>query len=176
MSDLVPAGPVFYFASFLYHQSINVEFLKDLFNQKCPSPFLIFEHDFCPMKKFYSKEMGPTEELSRIILVSTTLMQRTSSVDLKLWSTQIENEYSFEKKRKINFDIGYLSLEQLILLTGKNFVHRIYLDQGVYVDLNLIYEQNNFKSLAWTYPDYQHPDFIEFFLFARNLLLQKINS
>ncbi len=176
MSELFKAGPVFFFASFLYKDNFDLTFLKNLFLEKCSAPFLEFEHEFCPMKNFYSKEMGEVENLKRVVILSTELKDRTCSVELKKWSTDVENKYSLNGKRQINFDIGYVSLEQLILLTGKNFVHRIYLDQGVYVDLNLIFEQNNFKALPWTYPDYQHPDFIEFFQFSRNLLLQKINS
>ena len=47
-----------------------------------------------------------------------------------------------------------MARERLVLATGKNFPHRIYLDHGIYGDLTLIYGQGGLRTLPWTFPDY----------------------
>ena len=42
----------------------------------------------------------------------------------------------------------------MVLASGKNYAHRIYLSKGIYADLTLIYRDKNYQPLAWTYPDY----------------------
>jgi hypothetical protein len=57
-------------------------------------------------------------------------------------------------RREANIDPGYLLLERLVLATGKNFSHRIYVGRGIYADLTLIYQRGAYRALPWTYPDY----------------------
>ena len=54
-------------------------------------------------------------------------------------------------------------MERLILATGKNYTHRIYLGQGIYADLTLIYQRGTFQPLEWTYRDYSDPEMIDCF-------------
>ena len=68
--------------------------------------------------------------------------------------------YSEEGKRKINIDPGYVSLERLILVTGKNYTHRIYLSKGIFADLTLIFNKGSFRPLEWTFKDYASPEII----------------
>jgi hypothetical protein len=95
----------------------------------------------------------------------------------KLWADQWEKSLMSQSQfRPLNLDIGLLTLENMTLATGKNFSHRIYLGEGVYSDLNLVFESKSFKTLPWTYPDYAHPDFINFFNWVRGMLLRKYNE
>ena len=41
--------------------------------------------------------------------------------------------------------------DDLVLATGKNYTHRIYLSKGIYADLTLVFHQGSFQTLAWTY-------------------------
>jgi hypothetical protein len=54
----------------------------------------------------------------------------------------------------VNLDPGLLTPENFILATGKNFSHRVYLGNGVFADLTLVYRNGGFHPLPWTYPDY----------------------
>jgi hypothetical protein len=82
-------------------------------------------------------------------------MDPVELVPLKIWTNELENEFRISNsKRQVNIDPGYVSAERLVLATGKNNVHRIYLGQGVWADLTLIFEKGKFKTLPWTYPDY----------------------
>jgi hypothetical protein len=169
MSELIPSGNAFYFLSILYLEKIDIAPIVDEF--KAISGQLVhFTHSFFPMKDFYSREMGEKDSLRRLIILGQNKMAKDRLVELKIWATKKEFLFSINNKRTINIDVGILSLENVILATGKNFVHRIYLKDGVYADLNLIFKENTFSSLPWTYPDYQHPDFITFFNWSRVLL------
>jgi hypothetical protein len=66
----------------------------------------------------------------------------------------MEQARSAGGRRTANIDPGYLLLERLVLATGKNYSHRIYIGRGIYADLTLIYRDGAYRALPWTYPDY----------------------
>jgi len=49
-------------------------------------------------------------------------------------------------------------MEKVVLASCKNFAHRIYLKDGVYADLTLIYRNGDFQPIDWTFPDYAGDD------------------
>jgi len=112
------------------------------------SPELFFDKS-----RYYEKEMG--WPLYRRFVSFKKLIRPDSLVFIKLYTNEIEERYSEQGKRKINIDPGYISLERLVLATGKNYAHRIYLSHGIYADLTLIYRGKSFVPLEWTYPDYK---------------------
>jgi hypothetical protein len=57
-------------------------------------------------------------------------------------------------RRLVNLDPGYVTLERLVLASGKNFTHRVYLGQRIWADLTLIYQGGDWVSLPWTFRDY----------------------
>jgi len=119
------------------------------------SPELLFDRT-----KYYAKEMG--WPLYRRFISFKALAHPDQLVPLKLETNAIEKRYTLDGNRKINIDPGYMSPERLILATGKNFTHRVYLSQGIYADLTLIFQKGCFKTLEWTYPDYADPETIGF--------------
>lgn len=176
MSELKKPSQGFFFASFLYHsEKISklelITMWKDLVG-----PSIEFNSHFCPMKKYYAKEMGDEQKLERFFLLSTTPFDREEFVALKLKATELEIKFSDHNNRVFNFDVGLLTLENFILATGKSFSHRTYIGQGVYADLNLLCEGKVFRALPWTYPDYQIPEVIDFLNWGRSLLLQKLTT
>lgn len=111
--------------------------------------------------RYYEKEMG--WPLYRRFITFQELISPEELVDKKLSTNKIEIKYSSEGKRRINIDPGYICLERLILATGKNYTHRIYLSHGIYADLTLVFNKGTFKPLEWSYPDYSDKESIEFF-------------
>jgi hypothetical protein len=81
-------------------------------------------------------------------------------VERKLESNELEASYLRDGKRAVNIDPGTISLERLILATGKNYTHRVYLRQGIFADLTLIFHRSGFRTLPWTYRDYAESDVI----------------
>ncbi|HDL19952.1 MAG TPA: DUF4416 family protein, partial [Nitrospirae bacterium] len=60
-----------------------------------------------------------------------------------------------------------LDAAKLVLVTTKNFSHRIYLGNGIYGEVTLIYSGKNYRSLPYTFPDYKTDEYLEVFNKAR---------
>ena len=120
------------------------------------SPGLFFDRT-----RYYEREMG--WPLHRRFISIKGLIRPEDIVDIKLLTNSIEMKYLKDGKRKINIDPGYISLERLILATGKNYTHRIYLSKGIFADLTLIFHKGSFRPLEWTYRDYSDSSAIGYF-------------
>ncbi|MFH0845010.1 MAG: DUF4416 family protein [Pseudomonadota bacterium] len=120
------------------------------------SPELLFDRT-----RYYEKEMG--WPLYRRFISFRNLVRAGDIVDIKLATNALENQYRRDDRRMINIDPGYVSLERLVLVTGKNYTHRIYLSKGIYGDLTLIFKKGGFIPLQWTYRDYADPVIISYF-------------
>ncbi|MBN1830672.1 MAG: DUF4416 family protein [Deltaproteobacteria bacterium] len=120
------------------------------------SPELFFDRT-----QYYAKEMG--WPLHRRFVSFKELIRPQDAVEIKLETNRIEAEYSEDGKRKINIDPGYISLERLILVTGKNYTHRVYLSKGIFADLTLVFNRRSFRPLEWTFKDYATPEIISLF-------------
>lgn len=120
------------------------------------SPRLLFDRT-----KYYATEMG--WPLHRRFISFKSLIRPDEIVEIKLATNKVEARYSQDGKRRINIDPGYISLERLVLATGKNYTHRIYLSKGIYADLTLIFHRGSFRTLDWTYRDYADPKVTDYF-------------
>jgi hypothetical protein len=76
-------------------------------------------------------------------------------------------------ERPLNLDPGYVDLAKLILASTKDHAHRIYLSNGVFGETTLQYTQKQWKSLPWSYPDYQSDASHDFLNRCRDYLKQK---
>ena len=102
---------------------------------------------------YYRQEFVP--DLQREIIAFRPLIDPARIAEIKRYSNGLEVEYAREDgSRRVNLDPGYLEQGKLVLVTTKNYAHRIYLGQGIYAEVTLIYRNHNFQPLPWTYPDY----------------------
>jgi hypothetical protein len=115
---------------------------------------------------YYKKEMGAP--LSRRMVVFKPLIAQTQLAAIKQTTNAVEKKYQRQGRRRVNIDPGYLLPERFVLATGKNFTHRVYIGQGIYADLTLIYQKGAFRALPWTYPDYADRRLIDFLSLVRN--------
>ena len=115
------------------------------------SPLLPFNYT-----DYYCAEMGKV--LSRRFASFDRLIRQEDLASIKVQTNLLEDEKTVEGNRLVNIDPGYLLAERLVLASGKNYAHRIYLSNGIYADLTLIYRDKNYQPLAWTYPDYGEPE------------------
>lgn len=106
---------------------------------------------------YYAPEMG--DPLQRQFVSFQKLIRPDELADIKIGTNAIENELArdekAELKRNINIDPGYMNPSTFILASTKNYSHRIYLRDGIYAEIELIYEKKMFHPVPWTYPDYQ---------------------
>ena len=115
--------------------------------------------------EYYSIEMG--EGLKRCFLSIKGLQSLEFSADWKLKTAEIEQHLSNKGKRKINLDPGYLDLSRVVLLSGKEGSHKIYLRNGVWADLVLLKDKGGYRHFPWTFPDIRTGCYDEFFLQLR---------
>jgi hypothetical protein len=101
---------------------------------------------------YYEREMGAP--LYRRFVLMTDAVSRDELPMAKLAAEEIEKELSVHGKRTVNVDPGLLADENFVLATGKNYSHRIYLRDGVFADLTLVFQKGEYRPLPWTYPDY----------------------
>jgi len=114
---------------------------------------------------YYSTEMG--EGLKRCFLSMKGLQSPEFSADWKLKTVEIEQQLSNKGKRRINLDTGYLDLSRVVLLSGKEGSHKIYLRNDVWADLVLLKEKGGYRNFTWTFPDIRTGRYDDFFLQLR---------
>ncbi len=114
---------------------------------------------------YYEKEMG--KNLKRRIVSFEYLLDPELLSWVKLQTNRVEEQFSVDGRRRFNLDPGILDLARLILLTTKDYTHRIYIGNGIYAEVTLLYKNKNFLPLPWTYPDYRSTDLIDIFKIIR---------
>lgn len=123
---------------------------------------------------YYAEELGP--EPSRTFLVFPERLRQDRLPGIKLATNRMEMELAVRLggpwSRPVNLDPGYLTLAKLVLASAKNFSHRVYLADGIYGEVTLMYRGGEYRTLPWTFPDYGSGAYFPFFLAARRLLLE----
>lgn len=158
------------FASFLYRSDLYTETqLINFWEEQFGESFRLSPKEN-PLTSYYAKEMG--EPLSRIFFLTHKTFPREFLLTTKLLSLEWETKWAFDGKRSINIDIGFLSPENFLLATTKNYAHRIYLGQNIFADLTYQFHQGELQVFPWTYPDYLDQEKKDFINWARSFLLQ----
>ena len=147
---------------------------------------------------YYEKEFG--RDLKRKFFTFKKLARLNGNYRVKLYTNSVEKklseknsktinastEFSLSEaegkggrkrpRRTINIDPGYVSLTKMVLFTTKNRSHRIYIDKGIYADLELQFMKKSFQALSWTYPDYRTEEYIGFFNSVRSNYLEQVKN
>jgi hypothetical protein len=119
---------------------------------------------------YYAREMG--EGLRRRIIGFQDLVDPVHLAGIKRGANEIEKALSPSfSRRVVNIDPGYVNAAQLVLATTKPAPHRPYLQQGIYADLTLLFQNRQFQPLPWTYPDYRAEKMIAIFFTIRQKYL-----
>ncbi|MGB9920721.1 MAG: DUF4416 family protein [Moorellales bacterium] len=124
--------------------------------------------------RYYEAEMGPT--LKRQFWGFASLMDPGRLPEIKLLTNRLEEEWAVRGRRRVNLDPGYLASAKVVLVTTKDFSHRVYLGRGIYGEITLMYRRGQFLPLPWTYPDYRSPDYHRFFAELRALYRRQLEA
>ncbi|UCE25022.1 MAG: DUF4416 family protein [Candidatus Zixiibacteriota bacterium] len=113
----------------------------------------------------YKEEMG--DDLLRRFYSFDNLVPRDALPSLKAACYKIEPKFSDTVDdyhfRTVNIDPGILTPSALVMASHKEYNHRIYLRDGVYAEIPLIYAHDKFCRLPWTNPDFCNDEAIDFF-------------
>ncbi|MHC1789806.1 DUF4416 family protein [Solidesulfovibrio sp.] len=108
---------------------------------------------------YYNDELGTP--LVRRLLAFARLSPQEALGPLKRFTNALEDRLARpDGSRRVNLDPGLLTCERLVLATGKNYTHRIYLGDGIFGDLTLVFQAGSWHTLPWTFPDYAAPDML----------------
>ncbi|KHK03512.1 DUF4416 family protein [Desulfovibrio sp. TomC] len=108
---------------------------------------------------YYNDELGVP--LVRRLFCFTELVSQAVLGPAKQATNVLEDRLGRpDGRRRVNLDPGLLTCERFVLATGKNFTHRIYLGDGIFGDLTLVFQAGSWQTLPWTFPDYAAPDML----------------
>lgn len=118
----------------------------------------------------YAEEMGDT--LSRRLFSFDRMVSRESLVEIKSACHKIESQlgdhvhdYTF---RTVNIDPGIMTPDNFVMACYREYNHRVYINEGVFAEIVLIWSRGKFCRLPWTNHDFCHPEAIDFFTRVRN--------
>jgi hypothetical protein len=122
---------------------------------------------------YYAATMGTG--LKKQFLAFEKLIDPAALASIKRETNEWEVDYAavgrHPEERPLNLDPGYLTPAKLVLATTKDHAHRMYLRDGIFAEVTLVYRQRNWQPLDWTYPDYRRDDYQGFFTQCREWLL-----
>jgi hypothetical protein len=99
--------------------------------------------------------------------------------EIKYRTNRIESEvFSSGGRRRVNIDPGYLTNAKVVLATTKDYGHRIYLADGIYVEVTLRYnaKEKTFLPWQWTFRDYQREESLRFFRALRDIYTRRMKT
>jgi len=121
---------------------------------------------------YYVKEFG--SNLRKQLFVFATPVSLENYPRIKVWSNQIEIEPKSrsEYPRIVNIDPGYLEPSKLVLFSTKNYSHRVYLADGIFAEVTMLYARGKFVKLPWTYADYYWAENLKFLIEMRKQIVK----
>jgi hypothetical protein len=173
MGTTVPPQPVKLFIGLLS----NNESLFDPVARECSglfgpidrvSPPFPFSHT-----RYYEEEFG--KDLKRRFVFFKEPISPGEIVTIKEKTNSLEDRWAVQtgkgRKRRMNIDPGYLNTVKVVLVSTKDVAHRIYLADGIYAEVTLVYRYGRFQVLEHTYPDFRSDAALDLFTGVRNGLL-----
>ena len=96
--------------------------------------------------QYYKDEMG--DNVKRCYYAFENLIEVSDLACIKCKTNDIEDELAVDGKRRVNIDPGYVGLPKLVLASTKDFSHRIYIGNGIFAEITLIFKKDTFAAIA----------------------------
>ena len=106
----------------------------------------------------YYKDISPT--LFRCFISYKGLRSAADIVNWKIFSCHIESKSG--SRRTVNIDPGYIDGARLALASTKDHAHRVYIRDGIHVEITLRYQNKKWKPFDCTFPDFASGLYDEF--------------
>lgn len=134
--------------------------------------------DIWPVEEtgYYHRTMG--SGVLKQLLLFESLIEMECLVEDKLlagqWERELAEQLGSVPPRPINIDSGYVSEAKLVLATTKDREHRLYIGRGIFAEVTLHYQKQQWKPWPWTYPDYHRNEVAQFLDSARTRLRKEL--
>ncbi len=174
MGILAKQKPVKLVASMIFKDEKYREKAEEYLIKKCG--------DIEPVKKvlsfdftdYYYEELG--RPLKRQLVCFKKLVNKEKLYKVKLTTNRIEDCFKKGNRRFVNIDPGYVTEAKLVLLTTKDYTHRIYLGGNIFAEVTLFFQKGTFRPYPWTYPDYAGREMISYFNEVREVYMEEIKN
>ncbi len=131
---------------------------------------------------YYDQSMGCP--LYRQFVSFAQLMSAGDLAAAKLATNDLEDRVAAEcaevdpesPPRPINLDPGYVAEPKLVLASMKDGPQRVYLSDGVFGEVTLLYRRGRWQPLEWTFPDYASGRYDAFLTSVRDSLREQIKE
>ncbi len=127
---------------------------------------------------YYQTEMGG--HLLRRFVTCEQLIRPEDLIRLKREANEMEYAFASppgpSSPRRLNVDPGYIDTTKLVLASTKAQAHRIYLSQGIYAEVTLLYHHGTYQPFIYTYDDYRWSETYEFLKQARKKYLGQLRE
>ncbi|HDS09658.1 MAG TPA: DUF4416 family protein [Firmicutes bacterium] len=174
MGEIIKSEFVKYFCGIIFNGALDlITVKKELSNR-----FGEIDSEFGPVPfqwtDYYIEEMG--KNLFKSFVSFKALQPKDSAPDFKIITNEIELRFMNAEKRTVNLDPGYIEMSKLILMTTKNFSHRIFIGKDIYAEITLILRNGRWDCLDWTYPDFKSSDYLHYFKKLREIYRSQMKS
>lgn len=139
-----------------------------------------FRSDVWPFTQteYYKDETG--EHILRQFVSFDKLIDPGKLADIKHRTNRLEKQLAAQLglnlSRPVNLDPGIIEPSKLVLVTTKNYSHRIYIGNKMYAEVTLIYNKGHWKHFDYTYQDYRLKNYHDFFSKVRNRLVEQLRE
>ena len=120
---------------------------------------------FDAYSSYYAAEMG--QGLQKRFVAFERPVHPERLAPIKRDTNELEHRLSRgetdDRKRTVNIDPGYVTLAKLVLASTKDYTHRVYIGDGIFAEVTLVYRDGAFGPLETTYPDYRSAEALAFF-------------
>ncbi|MDD4294064.1 MAG: DUF4416 family protein [Candidatus Omnitrophica bacterium] len=121
---------------------------------------------------YYCPEMG--RPLYKRLISFIKLRGQDDFVKIKRAIMHIESGLSVKGNRRVNIDPGYLTEAKFVLITTKDYAHRIAIGKGIFAEVTLQYKAGTFQVLPTTYPDFKTDKYISVLSEIRKIYRKQI--
>ncbi|AEH52046.1 DUF4416 family protein [Pseudothermotoga thermarum] len=136
-----------------------------------PIDYISPELPFGIYTAYYNDELG--SNLTGKLLSFEKLIHPSLLADVKIYTNWLEKKYAVEGKRRFNLDPGYVHHMNFVLASTKPWANRIYLKNGIYAEVTLMYLSGEFRHWEFTYPNYQSEVYKKELEHIRKLYIEK---
>lgn len=172
MGIAAPFEPEKLICAILYTDPITAEIALGRMREKYGDTDAVSrEYCFSDVSPYYDDEMHG--RVYRKIVSFAACRDPQELAQIKLFTNDLEEEFSENHQRRVNLDPGFISPGRLSLATTKNAGHRIPLSDGIYAEMTLFYARGVWNHFPWTYMDFQREDVQAFLSDVRKVYMQQ---
>ncbi len=174
MAEIAPYQPVLLFVGILFREEEVVNEAFRIMDEEFPPFDLKSETIPFGYSNYYDTEMG--SGIKRCWVASGELRDPSKLAKWKLFTDGIERRLSIDGRRQINLDPGFVGLSKVVLASLKDHPQRVPLESGVYAEFELIFNNNKWDDLPWTYRDYADKPAKNFLTEVRSQLYHRLKN